>query len=43
MCSAYLPDVILEYKQIFVRLPVSPFVPYKLVFAEEPFRRTYVL
>jgi hypothetical protein len=38
MCSAYLPDVILEYKLIFVRLPVSPFVSFKLVFSEEPFR-----
>ena len=32
VCSAYLPDVILEHTQIFVRLPVSPFVPFKLVF-----------
>ena len=43
MCNAYLPDVILEYKQILVRLPVSPFVPFKLVFVEEPFRRMYLL
>jgi len=43
MCSAYMPEVILEYKQVFVRLPVSPFIPFKLVFAEEPFMRIYIL
>lgn len=43
MCNAYLPDVILEHTQIFVQLPVSSFVPFKLVFAEEPFRRIYIL